>query len=52
MNANQEIESYFMARKAEGHGNSIALDKTVSHFFHIFNPMYVRTHICRGPLWT
>ncbi len=50
MNANQQIESFFLARKAEGRGNSAALDSTVEHFAQ-YNPMYVRTHIRHCALW-
>ncbi|MBF3166481.1 hypothetical protein HKW72_01135 [Pseudomonas aeruginosa] len=50
MNANQQIEAFFLARKAEGRGNSSALDATVEHFAQ-YNPMYVRTHIRHCALW-
>ncbi|QYC95090.1 putative TerS [Pseudomonas phage PhL_UNISO_PA-DSM_ph0031] len=50
MNANQQIEAFFLARKAEGCGNSRALDATVEHFAQ-YNPMYVRTHIRHCALW-
>lgn len=51
MNTNQQIEAFFLARKAEGLGNSIALDATVAAFAHL-NPFYVRTHIRHCALWS
>jgi len=51
MNVEQQIEAFFKAKKAEGFGNSAALDATVASFPQ-FNPMYVRLHIRHGGLWT
>lgn len=51
MNVRQQIEAFFLARKAEGISNSIALDATVAAFPYL-NPFYVRTHIRHCALWT
>lgn len=51
MDTNQQIEAFFLARKAEGLGNSIALDATAAAFPDL-NPFYVRTHIRHSALWS